>query len=160
MGGGDMIKTVTVNGSTWAEVPQKFEAGTPPIAEALGLHSAIDFFNSINKVELIKHDEDLLNYAFQQLNKITNIKLYGPVTNNKPQSSILSFNLEGVHPHDLATVSDNYNVQFRAGTHCAMPLMNRLNIPATARISFGVYSTKEDIDQLIEALTYANKLFL
>jgi cysteine desulfurase/selenocysteine lyase len=160
MGGGDMIKTVTVNGSTWAEVPQKFEAGTPPIAEALGLHSAIDFFNSINKAELIKHDENLLNYAFQQLSKIPNIKLYGPATNNKPQSSILSFNLEGVHPHDLATVSDNYNVQFRAGTHCAMPLMNRLNIPATARISFGVYSTKEDIDQLIEALTYANKLFL
>ena len=158
-GGGDMIASVSMEGSTWAEPPAKFEAGTPPIAGALGLAAALEFINKIGKEKIAKYERELFCYAFDLLQREPGVIVYGPARSGGAQQSIISFNLKGVHPHDLATVADDLGVQFRAGHHCAMPAMRRLGLDATARISFGVYSTREDVEQLVEAVRYARRIF-
>lgn len=159
LGGGDMIETVTTEGSTFAHGIQRFEAGTPPIAEAIGLGTAIEFIKKISRNAIKDHEANLFEYAWGKLSAVPGITLLGPRNSGGEQRSIIPFLFEDVHPHDLATVADSYNVQFRAGHHCAMPLMKRLGLTATARISFGVYSVEEDIDQLVQALEGARKIF-
>ncbi len=158
-GGGDMIETVTVDGSTWAAAPQKFEAGTPAIAEALGLGAAVEFLEALDRTALAEHERKIFDYAWEKLSGLPGVSCLGPRNAGAEQESIISFEVAGIHPHDLATVADSLNVQFRAGHHCAMPLMKRLNKTATARISFGMYSDLQDIDQLLGALARAKQLF-
>lgn len=158
-GGGEMIERVTTEGSTWAKLPQKFEAGTPAIAEAVALGEAVKFIEELGTEAIAAHEAELLAYAFDSLSKIDGIELYGPIVAGEAQRSILSFNSKTVHAHDLATVVDQFNVQLRAGHHCAMPALKRLGIQASSRISFGVYSDTCDIDVLVEALQYAHSLF-
>ncbi len=157
-GGGDMISEVTTNGSTWAEPPNKFEAGTPPIAQAIGLAEAVRFFLELNPTECNRHEEEVVSYGVSLLRNQAGVKLYGAALLSRP-TSIAAFNLDGVHPHDLSTVCDEVGVQIRAGTHCAMPALKRLGLQATARASSGVYSRKEDFDALIEGIKRAQKLF-
>ena len=157
-GGGDMIASVSTAASTWAEPPAKFEAGTPAIAEALGLGSAVGFINSIGKKRISRYEHQLFAEAFDALSREEGVILYGPALEGGEQESIISFNLKGVHAHDVATVADDFNVQIRAGHHCAMPAMQRLGLGSTVRISFGIYSTQDDIQQLLEALRYARKV--
>ncbi|MFM1847544.1 MAG: hypothetical protein RL417_1018, partial [Pseudomonadota bacterium] len=159
LGGGDMIRTVSVDGSTWADTPQKFEAGTPPIAEVIGLGSAIDFINSIGVSAIAAYEEELFLHGWELLRNEPGVTVYGPKRVGVDQQSILSFNVGGVHAHDLSTVADTLKVQIRGGHHCAMPLMRRLGIPATARASLGVYTVKDDFQPLLEAIRRARKLF-
>jgi cysteine desulfurase/selenocysteine lyase len=158
MGGGDMIREVTVQGSTWADIPAKFEAGTPPIAEAVALGTAIEFISSLQMEHIHAYERELFLYALELLRREPGVTLYGPLDAEK-QTSILSFNVEGVHAHDFSTIADSFNVQVRAGHHCAMPLMTRLGLVASARVSLGVYSTKDDFPPLLEAIRYARKMF-
>lgn len=158
-GGGDMISQVTIEGSTWAEAPRKFEAGTPPIAEAIGLGVAVDFIQSLGFSQIMRHDRELFEVAFEMLRKEPGVTLYGPANVGGKQTSILSFNVTGVHPHDFATVADSFNVQVRAGHHCALPLLKRLGLQATARASLGVYNCREDFETLLEAIRKAYKMF-
>lgn len=158
-GGGGMIASVTTTGSTWAESPQRFEAGTPPIAEVLGLGAAIAYLNSIGLESVISHENQLFAKAFEVLKNEPGVTVYGPANVSAAQHSIISFNLKGIHPHDFATIADSFNVQLRAGHHCAMPLMRRLGLQSTARISLGAYSTESDISALCEAIRFAFKKF-
>ena len=158
-GGGDMIENVTLHGSTFAEPPQRFEAGTPAIAEAIALGRAIEYVQKLGLENILAHEEALFSKAWEMLKQEQGIILYGPANNGGKQSSIISFNLEGIHPFDFGTVADDFNVQIRVGHHCAMPAMERFNISATARLSLGVYSDVEDIEQLLEAIRYARKIF-
>jgi len=158
-GGGDMIETVTTNGSTFAHGPRKFEAGTQPIAEAIGLASALEFIEAIGFERIVEHDLRLTANAIARLKSIKGVRLFGPASSGGESSSIVSFNLEQVHPHDLSSIADTFNVQIRGGTHCAMPLMDKLQVPATARLSFGVYSDFADLDALCLALEKARNLF-
>jgi cysteine desulfurase/selenocysteine lyase len=157
-GGGDMISNVTIEGSTWAEPPRKFEAGTPPIAEAIAFGTAIDFVSAIGVKKIAEHEAKLFAYAFDKLSKEQGVRVYGPALNGKEQVSILPFNVDRIHPHDLATIADEFNVQFRGGHHCAIPALKRLGLGATARASFGVYSEPQDIDALCEAIRHAKKM--
>lgn len=158
-GGGEMISRVTTTGSTWAEVPHKFEAGTPPIAEAIAFGTAVEFIESIGIERIAAHEERMVEYAIESLRQEPGVTLYGPTTSGKPQSAIVSFNVSGVHAHDFSTIADHFNVQVRAGHHCAMPALAQLGIHASVRASFGVYSCTEDVDALIEAVRQAKKLF-
>ena len=158
MGGGDMIEEVTTSGTTFAKPPQRFEAGTPPIAEAIALESALDFVEQVGRENLVAHEHALFEAAWEMLRK-EGVTLYGPALNGGPQASIIAFTVPNVHPHDLGTVADDFNVQLRTGHHCAMPALNRLGLKATARVSFGMYSTLQDVEQLCEAIRYARKLF-
>jgi cysteine desulfurase/selenocysteine lyase len=159
MGGGDMIERVTVDGSTWAVGPRKFEAGTPPIAEAIAFGVAIDFLNAIGIERVEEFEATLFEKLFEQFQREAGVTVYGPATTRGPQASILSFNVEGVHPHDLGTIADSYNVQLRAGHHCAMPAMKRLGIPSTARVSLGVHSDEDDFEAALVAIRAARKMF-
>ncbi len=156
--GGDMIREVHKEYSTWNDLPWKFEAGTPNIAGAIGLSRAIKYLKEIGMAQIQEHEKKLLAYAVSELKKFPSIKLFGPLDPEK-QSSILSFGMEGIHPHDIASLLDQQNIAIRAGHHCSMPLMTRLKIPATARISFSIYNTEEDIDRLISALKKIHTLF-
>ncbi len=156
-GGGDMIATVTFEKSTWAEAPTKFEAGTPPIVPAIGLGAAIDYLNSIDRVAAAAHERDVLQYAMVELSKVPGVKLIGTAQN---KASLQSFTMEGAHPHDLATVLDRSGVCVRAGHHCAQPLMDVLGVSATARASFGIYSTRGEVDALVAALHKAREVLL
>lgn len=158
-GGGDMISQVTVDGSTWAEPPRKFEAGTPPIAEAIGLGRALEFVNSINIDKIKKYESSLFQAAFELMRREPGVSVYGPALIGKDQAGIISFNIAGVHPHDVATVADSFNVQLRAGHHCAMPLLKRMGLQSTARASLGVYSDISDFEVLLEAIRKARKMF-
>lgn len=158
-GGGDMIRSVDVTGSTWAEPPQKFEAGTPAIAEAIALGSAIDFVEGVGLEKIAAHEHALFEKAKALLQAEPGVTIYGPCRAGVEQASILAFNVEGVHPHDLATVGDTHGVCFRAGHHCAMPALKRLGLQSTARVSFGVYSLEEEIAPLLETIRKARKLF-
>ena len=144
-GGGDMIGTVAVEGSTWAPLPAKFEAGTPHIAGAVGLHSAIDFLAALDPAAVAAHEHDLLAYATERVGCIAGVRLVGTA---REKASVLSFTLEGVHPHDMGTVLDAEGVCIRAGHHCAQPLMRRFGLVATARASFSIYNTRDDVDAL------------
>jgi cysteine desulfurase/selenocysteine lyase len=154
--GGEMIDFVELYDSTWKELPWKFEGGTPIIAGAIGLGAAIDFLNEIGLDEIERYEKQLLRYAMEQMKGIEGLTIYGPQEN---RSSLITFNLENVHPHDLATVLDSYGIAVRAGHHCAQPLMRWLNVTATARASFYLYNTEEDVDTLIAGLKKTKEYF-
>lgn len=156
-GGGDMIDTVTFERSTWAEAPAKFEAGTPPIVQAIGLGAAIDYLKSLDRLAVEKHEGEVLRYAMTHMAQVPGVRLIGTA---QGKASVQSFVMEGVHPHDLATVVDRFGVSVRAGHHCAQPLMEALNVTATTRASFGLYNTTEDVDALISALRRSQELLL
>jgi cysteine desulfurase/selenocysteine lyase len=156
MGGGDMIASVTFEKTTWAKLPHKFEAGTPAIVQAIGLGAAIDYVNSLGLEQIGAHEQDLLNYATQQLSGIDGLHLVGTA---RAKAGVLSFTLDCAHPHDIATVIDQAGVAVRAGHHCAQPLMARLDIPATVRASIGMYNTRADIDALVAALGQVLEIF-
>jgi len=153
--GGEMIDFVGLYDSTWKELPWKFEGGTPIIAGAVGLGAAIDFLEEIGLDEIEAHERELAQYALERLETIDGLEIYGP----KERAGIVTFNLQGVHPHDVATVVDQEGIAIRAGHHCAQPLMNWLDVTATARASLYLYNTKEDIDSLADALAKAKEFF-
>ncbi|MCB0339362.1 MAG: cysteine desulfurase [Bdellovibrionales bacterium] len=157
-GGGDMIETVSTEGSTWAKGVRKFEAGTPPIAEAIALGTAIDFISAIGFDRIIAHESNLFKKAYSLLSSEPGVTVYGPASGGGLQASILSFSVDGIHPHDLATIADSFNVQIRAGHHCAMPAMKALGLRSTARASIGLYSDIYDFERLIEAIRHSRKL--
>lgn len=155
-GGGDMIRTVTFETVTYAPPPSKFEAGTPHIAGAVGLAAAIDYLNSYGRENIFAYEEGLFAYASAQLQNIDGLTLYGT---DKTRNAVLSFAVDGIHPHDMGTILDQYGVCVRAGHHCAQPLMKRLCVPATTRASIGMYNTKADVDHFIAAIYKAKELF-
>jgi len=157
-GGGEMIDTVTMERSTWAKVPHKFEAGTPDAAGAVGLAAACDYIDGIGHDALLAWEQELARHAMERLSQVEGIRLFGP-ENLEERLAVFSFALEGVHPHDIATVLDAEGIAIRAGHHCAGPLMTRLGVPATARASFYLYNTPEEIDRLAAALDTARELF-
>ena len=148
-GGGDMILSVKFEGTEYNELPYKFEAGTPNISGAVGLGCAIDFVNEVGLKSIVKHEESLMNYAFDELSKIDEVKIIGTATK---RAGLVSFVIDGVHPHDIGTLLDSQGIAIRAGHHCAQPVMERFGIPATARASFGMYSTKEEVNRLVSAV--------
>ena len=155
-GGGEMIREVAKDWVTYGDPPHKFEAGTPPIVEAIGLGAAIDYVNSIGKERIAAHEHDLLNYAQDRLREINSLRLIGTARNKGP---VISFEMKGAHAHDVATVIDRQGIAVRAGTHCVMPLLERFNVTATCRASFGMYNTREEVDHLAQALIKARELF-
>ncbi|WP_085991445.1 cysteine desulfurase [Oceanobacillus senegalensis] len=153
--GGEMIDFVDLYDSTWKELPWKFEGGTPIIAGAIGLGAAIDFLNEIGMDNILEHDKRLAAYAMERMNTIDGISIYGP----QERGALVTFNLDDVHPHDTATVLDSEGIAVRAGHHCAQPLMKWLDVTATARASFYLYNTEDDIDQLVEGLLKTKEYF-
>jgi len=156
--GGDMIKEVTYENATWADAPMKFEAGTPNIAGAIGLCSAVEFIESVGFLKIIEHEVNLTEKLFTELKKIEWLKIVGPKF-GESRIGVVSFVLDGVHPHDVSEILNRDHICIRAGHHCTMPLMNYLGLPGTNRISLGVYNTKEDIDRCIEALKKVQIIF-
>lgn len=156
--GGEMIDFVGLYESTWKELPWKFEGGTPIIAGAIGLAAAIDFLEEIGLDHIERHEHELAGYAMDQMSKIDGLTIYGPV-DPKKRAGIVTFNLNDVHPHDVATVLDMNGIAVRAGHHCAQPLMKWLDVSATARASFYLYNTEEDVDRLVEGLRIAKEYF-
>jgi cysteine desulfurase/selenocysteine lyase len=157
-GGGEMISDVTLHSATWATIPHRFEAGTPPIIEAVGLHAAIDYLDSIGMDRVFKHDQELTAIALERLGDIPGLEIQGP-RDLENRGGVVSMTLDGVHAHDLATILDEQDVAVRAGHHCAKPLMKRLGVTATARASFYVYNEESDIDALVAGLRKAGDLF-
>jgi len=155
-GGGDMIRTVSFTGSTYSQAPYKFEAGTPNIAGAIAWGAAIDYLMDIGLEPIAAHEHHLLTYATAKAVKMSGLKIIGQAMN---KASILSFVMDGIHPHDLGTILDRCGVAVRAGHHCAMPVMKFFDIAATTRASFAFYNTEEDIDRLFAALAYAQEMF-
>lgn len=149
MGGGEMIRSVTFGKSEWADLPYKFEAGTPAIAQAVGLGAAIDYVTGLGMDNIAVHEQDLLSYATQRLSSIDGLKFFGTAAG---KASVVSFTLDCAHPHDIGTLVDRAGVAIRVGHHCAQPLMDRMGVAATARASFGLYNTRDEIDTLCEAL--------
>jgi cysteine desulfurase/selenocysteine lyase len=158
MGGGSMIKAVEDRHSTWAAVPAKFEAGTPAIAEGAGLGAAADYLLALGMDAVRAHERELTAYALERLTGLSGLTVFGPADAGE-RGSLVSFAVEGIHPHDLAELCNRDAVAIRAGHHCAQPLMRRLGVPATARASFSVYNTPDEVDRLIEALENAKKVF-
>ena len=156
--GGEMIDFVGLQESTWKELPWKFEGGTPNIAGAIGLGAAVDFLTEIGLEKIAEHEHSLVEYALNEMDKIEGVSIYGPRDPQK-RCGLITFNIDGVHPHDLATVLDMNGIAVRAGHHCAQPLMKWLECTATARASFYMYNTKEDVDRLIEGLRIAKEYF-
>lgn len=157
LGGGSMIEEVTIERSTYAPPPQRFEAGTPAIAEAVGLGAAADYLMALGMDNVWAHDRELVEYALRRLPEVPDLRLYGP--RGADRGGVIAFNLGRLHPHDLATALDEHGVAVRTGHHCAQPLHRRLDVAATARASFYVYNTKDDVDRLVEALLEARKFF-
>ncbi|HEY8484054.1 MAG TPA: cysteine desulfurase [Longimicrobiales bacterium] len=157
-GGGDMVGIVELERSTWAEVPHKFEAGTPNVAGAVGLQAALEFLERIGHEALWAHEQALVRYGLERLAEVPGLRLFGP-KNPEERTAVFSFELEGIHPHDVATILDAEGIAIRAGHHCAQPLMRRLGVPATSRASCYVYTLPEEIDRLVEALGVARKVF-
>lgn len=155
-GGGEMIREVSRDVVTYGDPPHKFEAGTPAIVEAVGLGAAIDYVNSIGKERIAAHEHDLVTYAQEKLREINSLRLIGTARGKGP---VISFELKGAHAHDVATVIDRQGIAVRAGTHCVMPLLERFNVTATCRASFGMYNTREEVDHLAQALLKARDLF-
>ncbi|MFQ5742626.1 MAG: cysteine desulfurase [Acidobacteriota bacterium] len=158
LGGGEMIRDVTPERSTWAAVPHKFEAGTPSIADVVGLGAAIDYLDSLGMEKIRDHEESLIGYAMERLRELPFLTLYGP-PDPADRCGLVAFTDEDIHPHDLGTIVDRCGVAIRAGHHCAKPLMRRLGVVATARASFYVYNDRDDVDALIDSLLQARKVF-
>jgi len=153
-GGGEMIREVHMDEITYGDAPHKFEAGTPPIVQAIGLGAAIDYVNSIGPAAARAHEQDLISYATTQVQDLNWITIHGTMPG---KGAILSFSMDGAHPHDLATIVDRSGVAIRAGQHCAEPLMAHLGIPGTARASFAMYNTRSDVDAFVSALEKARE---
>ncbi|MHB8599415.1 MAG: cysteine desulfurase [Ktedonobacteraceae bacterium] len=158
MGGGDMIRTVGLRESTWNDLPWKFEAGTPAIAEAIGLGAAVDYLSALGMEHVHQHEQEITTYALERLREVPGLTVYGPEAAQR--GGVISFTLGDIHPHDLASILDQeVGVAIRAGHHCAQPLMERYNLSATARASFYVYTLREDVDKLVEGLHKAVQIF-
>jgi cysteine desulfurase/selenocysteine lyase len=155
-GGGDMILSVTFEHTDFNEVPHKFEAGTPDITGSHGLAVALDYMESLGRDRILEHEERLTQYGEEALSRLPGVTLLGA---GQRRLAVLSFEVDGIHPHDLATILDKHRVAVRAGHHCAQPLMDRLGVPATARASFGVYNDESDVDALVDAIKAAKELF-
>ena len=156
MGGGEMIADVSQERVTYADPPHRFEAGTPPIVQAIGLAAALDYIEGIGRDRIAAHEARLAEYAHERLKPINSLTIYGSA---KGKGAIVSFNMAGAHPHDISTIIDREGVAVRAGTHCAQPLLARYGVTATCRASFGLYNTSEEVDRLAEALRKAQKFF-
>jgi len=155
-GGGDMIASVTFEKTTYNKIPHKFEAGTPDIAGVIGLGAAIDYVQAIGIAAIGAYEEELLAYATREVSKIAGVRILG---NAKEKASVLSFTLEGVHPHDIGTILDQQGIAIRAGHHCAQPVMDRFKVPATARASFAFYNTKKEVDALVNGIRAVMEVF-
>jgi len=155
-GGGDMIKSVTFEKTIYNDVPHIFEAGTPNIVGAIGLGKAIDFIKDTTIEKIEEHEMDLLNYATKKISNIDGVRIIGTSDN---KASVISFVIDGIHPHDIGTIMDNLGIAIRAGHHCTQPVMDFYDIPATARASFAIYNTKEDVDKLIEGIEKTKEVF-
>lgn len=157
LGGGEMIRKVYIDHSTYADIPMRFEAGTPNIAEVIGLGAAVDYLSGIGMQAIFEHDQALARYALARLEGLEGIALYGPRGDDR--GGIIPFNLQGIHPHDVATALDSEGIAVRAGHHCAQPLMRALGVQSTARVSFYFYNTEEEVDWFVEALVKARDFF-
>lgn len=157
LGGGDMIKTVHLRSFTPNDVPHKFEAGTPAVAEAIGFGAALTYLDKLGMEAIAAHEQDVLGYALERLEEIPKLKVIGPAADKK--GGVASFTMEGVHPHDVAQILDHYGVAVRAGHHCAQPLHEKFGITATTRASFYVYSMKEEVDKLVQGIYQVRKIF-
>jgi cysteine desulfurase/selenocysteine lyase len=155
-GGGDMIASVTFEKTTYNSLPYKFEAGTPNIAATIGLGAAIDYVNKIGLERIAEHEHELLKYATESLLRLPEVRLIGTA---KEKAGVLSFVVEGVHPHDVGTILDREGIAIRTGHHCAMPVMERFGIPATARASLALYNTKDEIDALVAGIRKVKEVF-
>ena len=155
-GGGEMILDVFEEEITYADPPHRFEAGTPPIAQAIGLGVAIDYVESIGREVILAHENELRDYTHEQLSKINSLKIFG---NTRDKGAIFSFEMEGIHAHDVSMVIDRSGVAVRAGTHCAQPLLQKFGVTSTCRASFAMYNTKQEVDVLVEALEKARSFF-
>jgi len=155
-GGGDMIRSVSFDGTVYNSIPYKFEAGTPNIAGAIGLGAAVDYLSNVGFDKVIRHEQALLGYATQSVMSIPGVRIIG---NALEKTGILSFVLEGVHPHDIGSILDLQGVAIRAGHHCTMPLMKHFGLSATARASFGLYNTKDEVDKLVAAIFHVKEVF-
>ena len=158
LGGGSMIRKVTKQGTTWADVPARFEAGTPAIAQAIGLAAALRWLDGIGMEHVTAHEREVTAYAMDRLTAVPGLEIFGPPA-SPDRVGPVSFELEGIHAHDVSEILDRHGVAVRAGHHCAQPLMERLGVSATARASFGIYTTLEEIDRLVEGLEDARKIF-
>jgi cysteine desulfurase / selenocysteine lyase len=158
LGGGDMIDTVALDGSTWAALPHKFEAGTPNIAGVVGLGAAVEYLDRVGMDAVASHEAALMTYALEHVRAVPGIIVYGP-SDPAARAGVISFTLADVHPHDLSTILDSEGVAIRAGHHCCQPLMRRLGVAATARASFGLYNTFDEVDRLVDALHSSLRLF-
>jgi cysteine desulfurase/selenocysteine lyase len=155
LGGGDMIRTVTFEGSTWNELPYKFEAGTPHIAGAIGLARAIDYLGAVGLDAIAAHEAVLVERATSALEAVDGVRIVGTA---RQKSAVVSFVVDGIHPHDVGTIADREGVAIRTGHHCAQPVMDHFGIPATARASFAMYNTVQEIDALAAAVRRARTL--
>src|SRR5207237_7409130 len=155
-GGGDMILSVSFEKTTYNALPYKFEAGTPNIAGVIGMATALDYVSSVGLPNIAAHEQDLLTYATARLQEIEGLRIFGTAAE---KASVISFTLEGVHPHDIGTILDQEGIAVRTGHHCAQPLMMRFNVPATGRASFGLYNTREEADALVAGLHKVVEVF-
>lgn len=158
LGGGDMIAVVRPESSTWAELPHKFEAGTPNIADVIAFGAAVDYLEGIGMSNVRRHEEELTELALERLRRVAGVRIFGPSSASE-RGGVVSFAMEAAHPHDVATIADGYGVAIRAGHHCAQLLMRALGVPATSRASFSIYNDVDDIEALVEALEGVNRVF-
>ncbi len=158
LGGGDMIREVYLDHSEWNELPFKFEAGTPNIADAIALGTAVDYLEKIGMDNIFQHEKKLTENALNRLSQLSYISIYGPKTTEN-KTGVISFSVKGIHPHDVAQLLDREAIAIRSGFHCAMPLHQKLQMPSTCRASFYIYNTSEDVDRLVEGLDKAVKIF-
>jgi cysteine desulfurase/selenocysteine lyase len=156
-GGGDMIKRVQLRSFTPNEIPYKFEAGTPAIAEAVGFGAAIDYLSEIGMPAIAAHEQQVIAYALERLEEIPGVSVFGPTAEQK--GGVASFTLQGVHPHDISQILDMDGIAIRAGHHCAMPLHEKFNLPATARASFYLYNTEQEVDRLVDGIYKVKTIF-
>jgi cysteine desulfurase/selenocysteine lyase len=155
-GGGEMISSVEFDHSTWAKPPHRFEAGTPDISGAVGLHAAMDYLDRVGRERIFRHDQELADYAYSKLSQLSGIRLFGPKTG---RAGLVSFLLDEVHAHDLVTAADQLGVALRGGHHCNQPLMRKLGVESTARASFYFYNTGAEVERLAEVLKEIQRFF-
>jgi len=157
LGGGEMIREVSLTQSKWNELPWKFEAGTMAIAEAVGMGAAARFCEDVGLDAIFEHDRELVTYAMERLPEVPGLAMLGPAAEHR--GGVVAFTMDGIHPHDIATVLDHRGIAIRAGHHCAMPLHEQLGVPASARASFHCYSLREEVDALVDGLHHVRKVF-